>query len=90
MSISIVNGYLCFDSCEAAKAESGKDPRTQPGQLENGSAADRKSDGARGVTSATTIASSLSALLATDAVATASVATASKTISVKPALDVRA
>jgi hypothetical protein len=26
MAISIVNGYLCFSSCDAAKARAGEDP----------------------------------------------------------------
>ena len=26
MSISIVNGYLCFSSCDAAKARAGENP----------------------------------------------------------------
>ena len=31
--ISVVNGYVCTTSCEAAKARAGKDPFTQPGSL---------------------------------------------------------
>jgi hypothetical protein len=26
MAISVVNGYLCFSSCDAAKAETGQNP----------------------------------------------------------------
>jgi hypothetical protein len=29
--ISIVNGFVCTSSCEAAKARQGKDPHTPPG-----------------------------------------------------------
>ena len=34
MSLTIVNGYLCFSSCDAAKAATGQDPHPrsqQPG-----------------------------------------------------------
>ena len=30
--VSVVNGYLCTCSCEAAKAKRGEDPHTLPGQ----------------------------------------------------------
>ena len=30
--ISVVNGYLCTCSCEAAKAKRGENPHTLPGQ----------------------------------------------------------
>ena len=26
MTVSVVNGYLCFSSCDAAKAKAGQDP----------------------------------------------------------------
>ena len=29
MSISVVNGYLCMNSCDAAKARTGQDPHAQ-------------------------------------------------------------
>jgi hypothetical protein len=29
--ISVVNGYVCYGSCDAAKAKQGKDPNTPPG-----------------------------------------------------------
>ncbi len=31
MSVSVVNGYVCFSSCDAAKAKQGKDPNAPPG-----------------------------------------------------------
>jgi hypothetical protein len=31
--ITIVNGYLCYCSCDAAKAMQGENPRTAPGSL---------------------------------------------------------
>jgi hypothetical protein len=33
MSVSVVNGYLCFSSCDEATARQGKDPQAQPGAL---------------------------------------------------------
>jgi hypothetical protein len=30
VSLSIVNGYLCFSSCDQAKARQGKDPHPKP------------------------------------------------------------
>ena len=29
--VAVVNGYVCFSSCDAAKAKQGKDPRAPPG-----------------------------------------------------------
>jgi hypothetical protein len=29
--ISVVNGYICTSSCDAAKAKQGKDPNAPPG-----------------------------------------------------------
>ena len=31
--ISVVNGYVCTSSCEAASARAGKDPNAPPGTL---------------------------------------------------------
>lgn len=31
--VSIVNGYVCFSSCDVAEAKKGKDPNTPPGTL---------------------------------------------------------
>ena len=31
--ISVVNGYVCLTSCDAAVAEHGKDPAAPPGSL---------------------------------------------------------
>jgi len=35
MSISIVNGYVCFNGCDVKRAETGKNPHDNPGQLDN-------------------------------------------------------
>jgi hypothetical protein len=29
MSLSLVNGYVCYSSCDEAKARAGKDPRSK-------------------------------------------------------------
>jgi hypothetical protein len=31
--ISIVNGFICYSSCDAAKAKHGEDPAKKPGQI---------------------------------------------------------
>jgi hypothetical protein len=33
--ITIVNGYMCFSSCEAAKARAGEDPHKAARQIQN-------------------------------------------------------
>jgi len=30
MSVSVVNGFLCYSSCDEAKARAGKDPHPRP------------------------------------------------------------
>jgi hypothetical protein len=30
VSVSVVNGYLCYSSCDAAKARAGRDPHPKP------------------------------------------------------------
>ena len=35
MSLSVVNGQLCFCACDVAKAQHGKNPHTPPGQVDN-------------------------------------------------------
>lgn len=35
MSVSIVNGYVCYSGCDEAKARSGKDPQAKPGEVED-------------------------------------------------------
>lgn len=41
--ISVVNGYVCTSSCEAASAKQGKDPSVPPGGAPSLSDSDRKS-----------------------------------------------
>ena len=33
MTISVVNGYVCLTSCDAAAARHGKDPAAPPGSI---------------------------------------------------------
>lgn len=30
--VAVVNGYVCFTSCDAEKAKQGKDPNARPGE----------------------------------------------------------
>lgn len=31
--VSVINGYVCFTSCDAAAAKQGKDPAAPPGSI---------------------------------------------------------
>jgi hypothetical protein len=31
--VSVINGYVCFSSCDAAAARQGKDPASPPGSI---------------------------------------------------------
>ena len=31
--VAVVNGYICFTNCDAAKAKQGQDPNAKPGEL---------------------------------------------------------
>lgn len=37
--VAVVNGYVCFTTCDAAKAKQGKDPNAPPGAASNASQA---------------------------------------------------
>ena len=39
MSVSVVNGFMCFSGCDAAKARKGEDPREQTNLAQLASAA---------------------------------------------------
>ena len=54
MSISVVNGYLCTSSCDAAKARTGQDPHASSATSQTANA---KSDASR--TAAVTFGGSL-------------------------------
>lgn len=44
--VAVVNGYVCFTSCDAEKAKQGKDPNAKPG--EEFIDPDKKKDGLNG------------------------------------------
>jgi hypothetical protein len=41
--VAVVNGYVCFTSCDAEKARQGKDPNAKPGEVESADKKDKKS-----------------------------------------------
>ena len=41
--VSVINGYVCFSSCDEAKAKQGKDPSIAPGTLPQASDPEKKS-----------------------------------------------
>ena len=43
--ISVVNGYLCYSSCDVAKAKQGNNPSTPPGAPPGESSKSDKSSG---------------------------------------------
>jgi hypothetical protein len=43
--VSVVNGYICFSSCDEATARQGKDPQAPPGSPPGTSSKDRKTSG---------------------------------------------
>jgi hypothetical protein len=43
MAVSVVNGYVCFSSCDVAAAKQGKDPNAPPGALPGDT--DKKTNG---------------------------------------------
>jgi hypothetical protein len=91
MSISIVNGYVCFNSCDVKRAETGRNPHDNPGQLDNDPRANsHQSDGTPGTRPAVTFGGALKDLMTANAVQPSSVSTAVTTDSAKPTLDITA
>jgi hypothetical protein len=43
--ISVVNGYVCFSSCDVEKAKQGKNPHAAPGALTDPSSKTGKTSG---------------------------------------------
>ena len=43
--VSVVNGYICFSSCDEAAAKQGKDPQAPPGSPPGTSSKDHKTFG---------------------------------------------
>jgi hypothetical protein len=80
MSISVINGYLCYDSCDAAKAKRGVDPHPNDGA--DGVESDKNGDGARDGSSplegpAVTFGGALSSIASANAIAADAVAASS-------------
>ena len=71
--VSVVNGYMCFSSCDVAKAEHNKNPRTPPGGM---------SDASKTASSADQPATTLSGALAN--LSPSSTGSVSAAASVKP------
>jgi hypothetical protein len=91
MSISIVNGYVCFNSCDARRAETGKNPHDNPGQLDNDPRANsHKPAGTPDDQPAVTFGGALKDLMTANAVTATSAATAVTPNSARPTLDVLA
>ena len=68
--ISVVNGYVCTSSCEAASARAGKDPNAPPGTPPGQSGKTDKTSGLDGQP-ATVLAGALKDIAAANAIAPA-------------------
>jgi len=89
MSISIVNGYVCFNGCDVKRAETGRNPHDNPGQLDNDPRANsHKAAGAMGDQAAVTFGGALKDLLTANAVTPSGAVTAVTANSAQPLLDV--
>jgi hypothetical protein len=89
MSISIVNGYVCFNSCDAKRAETGKNPHDNPGQLDNDPRANNhKPAGASDDQPAVTFGGALKDLMTANAVTATSASTAVAPNSAQPGFDI--
>jgi hypothetical protein len=89
MSVSIVNGYVCFNSCDVKRAETGRNPHDNPGQLDNDPRANsHKPVGATGDQPAVTFGGALKDLMTASAVTASSASTAVTPNSAQPLLDV--
>jgi len=49
MAISVVNGYLCYSGCDAAKARSGQNPHPSTNGAESGQSGSAQQNGGNGV-----------------------------------------
>jgi hypothetical protein len=91
MSISVVNGYVCFNSCDVKRAETGKNPHDNPGQLDNDPRANsHRSDGTPGDQPAVTFGGALRDLMTASAVTATKASTAVATNPARAPLDVLA
>jgi hypothetical protein len=88
MSISIVNGYVCFNGCDVKRAETGRNPHDNPGQLDNDPRANSHKPVGATDQPAVTFGGALKDLMTASAVTASSASTAATANSSQPLLDV--
>jgi hypothetical protein len=66
--VKVVNGYLCFSSCEEVTARQGKDPHAPPGASQFDKSNDKRGAGAFDSQPATVLDGALKDALSSDAV----------------------
>ncbi len=88
MSISIVNGYVCFNGCDVKRAETGRNPHDNPGQLDNDPRANSHKPVGTPDDRAVTFGGALKDLMTANAVTATDAATAATANSAQPLLDV--
>jgi len=75
--VKVVNGYLCFSSCEEASARQGKDPHAPPGAAQSDKSKDKHKAGVFDSQPATVRDGALKNALGNDAVQPANASAAS-------------
>jgi hypothetical protein len=89
MSISIVNGYVCFNGCDVKRAETGRNPHDNRGQLDNDPRANsHKPIGSPGDQTAVTFGGALKDLMTANAVTAGGATTTVGATSAQPVLDI--
>jgi hypothetical protein len=88
MSISIVNGYVCFNGCDVKRAETGRNPHDNPGQLDNDPRANSHKPVGSSDDQAVSFGGALKDLMTANAVTPAGASTAVAANSAQPLLDV--
>jgi hypothetical protein len=88
MSVSIVNGYVCFNSCDVKRAETGRNPHDNPGQLDNDPRANNHKPVGATEDQAVSFGGALKDLMTANAVTPAGASTAVTPTSAQPLLDV--
>jgi hypothetical protein len=88
MSISIVNGYVCFNGCDVKRAETGRNPHDNPGQLDNDPRANSHKPVGAPDDQAVTFGGALKDLMTANAVTASDASTVVTGKSAQPLLDV--
>jgi hypothetical protein len=88
MSISIVNGYVCFNGCDVKRAETGRNPHDNPGQLDNDPRANSHKPAGTPDDHAVSFGGALKDLMTANAVTASGASTAVTAKSAQPLLDV--